>query len=343
MSVAYEHYNYAPTGDEAYEIIEQYRSVVDDHTHVDDLAAEFPYYAAEHGLDNVSLADLGNNEAGAFKWRGAIVGATQLAESGVDKIVVPSAGNHARGAILAAKALDLSALVVVPSTAPPAKRDGLRDLWQSPQLTVEVVGRTFDQSLAHALRQPGALLHPYDDLAVMAGQGTIVDDVLAAAPDTKHFVMPVGGGGLPSGVVGRLKELDRTDITVHLAEAPGNNSTSKSLERGRRTATEKPNGRFGGTAVQVIGHLAFEQFRHSPNLNVIRVTEESVDELSASYVDSRRDLLRENMPNYEPTSLVAVAVLPQLDVRDEKVVVLGTGRNDTIYPAQRRSLYRVPV
>ncbi len=342
MSVAYEHYDYTPNGDEAYEIIDSYRSRVEDYTRVEDLMVEFPDYAHEHALENVMLANLSDNLSGAFKWRGAIVGATHLAERGVDKIVAPSAGNHARGAILAAKALDMCITVVVPTTAPHAKSQGLRDLWQSSQLSIESVGNTFDQSLRYALHQSGELLHPYDNPLVMAGQGTIVDDVLRAAPDTKHLVMPLGGGGLAAGVLGRLEELGRTDVNVHLAEAPGNNSMSNSMTRGSLSAAERPNPRFGGTAVRKIGTLAYQQFRRSSNLHVLQVPESMVDELSESYLTSRHVYMREDTPNFEPTSLVAVAGAAMLAPTDGKVVVLGTGQNDTIYPARKNHLYRVP-
>ncbi len=338
-------YIHAPTtyGDEALSIIDEYRSVVDDRTRVDELDREFPYYAQYLGMNSVYLADLSDNLSGAFKWRGAFVGALNLQAQGAEHLVVPSAGNHARGAVLAAKALDMRVTVAVPSSAPSMKKEGIKELWGSPKLRVAVAGQTFDQSLAWAQSQDGALLHPYDDRFVMAGQGTVVDDVLAQAPETKHIVTPLGGGGLAAGMLLRLEELGRTDIVVHGAEAEGSNSTSRSMARRERTKAEQPNQRFGGSCVRSIGSLAYETFCANPQFHVVHVPNGDVDTLSNSYLHGRQDLLRNDTPNFEPTSLVAVAALKQLTELRGRIVVLGTGKNDAIYPHQQSTSRRLYI
>jgi threonine dehydratase len=336
-------YTSATRGDEALAIIDAYRRIVEDNTRVETLDAEFPYYVHDLGLSGVKLADLGDNTSGAFKWRGAFLGASRLKEQGADQLIAPSAGNHARGAVLAAKALDMYVTVAVPSSAPPAKRERIRDLWDSHKLRVVTAGATFDESLAWALEQPGALLHPYDNADVIAGQGTVVDDILNQAPDAKHFVVPVGGGGLAAGVLGRLDELGRNDITVHIAEAAGSNSLSKSLRNYEVTAADAPNKRYGGSAVQKIGALGFDAFIRYANVSVISVPEHDVNELSELYIDGRRELLRETTPNFEPTSLVAVAAVKQLGHLNQEVVVLGTGHNDHIFPVDEQRSYHVPM
>lgn len=330
-------------GDEALAIIDHYRQTVGDRTHVDELEVEFPYYAHELGLRGVAIADLGDNLSGAFKWRGAMVGATTLQQQGAERMIAPSAGNHARGAVLAAKALDMALTVAVPSTAPHAKREGIRDLWGSSQLEVRVAGSSFDDSLRWAYQQPGALLHPYDNPVVIAGQGTAVDDILSLHPDTKHIVMPIGGGGLAAGVLGRLHELGRNDIQVHLAEATGSNSASRSLQHGEVTTADQPNTRYGGSAVQRIGAHAYRVLRRSQHAHLLQVPEHDVDELSSLYEDGRRELMRTDTPNYEPTTLVAVAALKQLRHLNEPVTVLGTGHNDSIYPHRSPARYHLPV
>lgn len=330
-------------GDEALAIIDHYRTVVDDRTRAETLDKEFPYYAQQLGLYGVTLVDLGDNTSGAFKWRGAMVGAAELKEQGVESMIAPSAGNHARGAVLAAKALDMYVAVAVPSTAPPAKREKIRELWDSHKLSVVTAGNTFDQSLEWAQQQDAALLHPYDNPAVVAGQGTVADDTLRLAPETKHLVVPVGGGGLAAGVLRRLNELERDDIMVHLAEAEGSNSLSNSLAAFELTNADAPNSRFGGSAVKRIGTLAFDTFTSQLNVSVVRVPESDVDELSELYVQGRNDLLRTTTPNFEPTSLVAVAALKQLRELNGPVTVLGTGHNDTVYPRAAARSYRLPV
>lgn len=336
-------YTSATRGDEALAIIDGYRHIVEDKTRVEALEAEFPYYVHDLGLTGVKLADLGDNASGAFKWRGAFVGAMRLKKQGAERLIAPSAGNHARGAVLAARALDMYVTVAVPSSAPPAKRERIKDLWDSHKLQVVTAGATFDESLAWALEQPGTLLHPYDDANVIAGQGTVVDDVLRQAPEAKHLVVPVGGGGLAAGVLGRLDELGREDITVHLAEVEGSNSLTKSLRNYEVTDADAPNKRFGGSAVRKIGALGFDAFTRYANMSVVSVTEHDIDELSELYIDGRRELLRVTTPNYEPTSLVAIAALKQLRHLKQEVVVLGTGHNDSIFPMSESRSYRVPM
>jgi threonine dehydratase len=327
-------YIHAPTtqSDEAFSIIDSYRSSVDDRTRVDEFEREFPYYAQRLGLEGVLLADLSDNTGGSFKWRGALVGALAQQERGVSHLIAPSAGNHARGAVLAAKALDMRITVAVPSTAPSLKKEGIKKLWDSPQLNVTVAGATFDESLTWALKEHGELLHPYDDMSVIQGQGTVVDDVLAHAPETRHIVTPVGGGGLAAGILLRLRDLGRTDIIVHGAEAEGSNSATRSLARHERTRAERPNMRYGGSAVQTIGKLAFETFQNSSQFHLVKVPDYDVDELSDLYLQGQYDLLRTNTSNFEPTSLVAVAALKQLRDLRGTVTVLGTGQNDSVYP-----------
>lgn len=328
---------------EAYKIVDYYRPAVDDRTRAETLDTEFPYYAQTLGLQAVTLIDLSDNLSGTFKWRGAFVGASQLKEQGVDHMIVPSAGNHARGAVLAAKVLDMDVTIAVPASAPPAKRQHLRDLWDSHQLRVVTAGTTFDESLAWALAQEGDLLHPYDDPAVISGQGTAADDILSSVPDVQHIVTPIGGGGLAAGIQQRLVELGRDDITIHLAEAEGSNGLRKSIREGVLTDADAPNVRFGGSCVKRAGHNAFELFRTQPNLSIIQVPESDVDELSYWYDLSRHELMRTTLPNFEPTSLVAVAALKQLRHLEGQTVVLGTGKNDTIYPSKQTRGYRVPV
>ncbi len=332
----------ALTGDEALAIIDVYRGRVEDHTIVESLDHEFPYVAYELGLTATTLVTACDNLSGAFKWRGALVGATMLAEHGARHLVAPSAGNHARGSVLASKLLGLPITVAVPTTAPEKKRQGIRELWNdSRQLTIREVGTTFNESLDWALRQDLSVLHPFDSREVIAGQGTVVDDILREQPEVQTIVLPVGGGGLLAGVLGRLYELEREDIEVVAAEATGSDSLSRSLTRGELTDAEAPNSRYGGSAVRRIGEIAFEYCQEAPNLTVVNVPEGDVDFISNLYESGRRELLRMDTPNIEPTTLVAVAALSQLST-ERRTVVVATGQNDSIYPVPATRRYRVP-
>lgn len=135
-------YHPATTGNEALELIRRYRSHMADVPSVEPLAHEFPYLTHELGLQGVTLFDLSANRAGTFKWRGALAGADHLRRQGTPGLIAPSAGNHARGAILAGELFGLPTTVIVPTTAPELKQQGLRGLWDSTLLRVYARGGT---------------------------------------------------------------------------------------------------------------------------------------------------------------------------------------------------------
>lgn len=329
-------------GDEALEIVNRHRADVEDHFRVDPLEVELPTLSYRIGRRGIYLAEAADNLAGAFKWRGALVGATKLQEQGYDSLVVPSAGNHARGAILAARILGMSIHVVVPKTAPPAKKEGLKDLWDDQNLNIHAVGQTFDEAYDWAIMNGhlGALLHPYDDPNVLAGQGTLVDDTLAALDDPsrlRHYVVSSGGFGGPSGALKRFQELGRHDVIVHAVEADGSNSLSKSIDKNEVTDADSPNARFGGSAVLRIGEHGFHIYQDNPNnLKPIGVSDAEVDHVTHEYELDRKDLLREDTPNYEPTTLKAMAALPKIALKytHGDIVVVGTGHNAPLWQQQ---------
>lgn len=324
-------------GGAALRALDRFRPSVDDHFAVDSLADEMPSVAADIG-EEVLCVRTDDNEAGAFKWRGACVAAQELSWQGAEGFVTPSAGNAARGAAIAARVLRLRMTAVVPRTAPQAKTDGILKLY--PEAELILGGDTFEdcERVARELSTPMTpLLHPYDHPDVIAGQGTIIDDLIenyGSIPP--HLVVPVGGGGLVAGLAQRLTELGHSDaVTLHAVEAPGSDSMSRSLLAGRVVAAERPNGRFGGSAVARVGGYALAICRAYPRLEVVsNVTEDEVDWITEKYETDRRDLLREKTPSLEPTSLVAAAALASV-VRNnpgETVAVIGTGHNAPLWP-----------
>jgi threonine dehydratase len=324
-------------GDEAIEIINRYRHDAEDNFRVEALECEFPSLSQELSMDNIFLARTGDNLTGAFKWRGALVGAIALQKQGAKSLVVPSAGNHARGAILAAKLLNMGIHVVVPETAPPAKKEGLKDLWHSSKLHIHTVGKSFDESLEWALAHPeyGELLHPYDNPHVAAGQGTIVDDIVKRICNVSDIVLPIGGGGLYAGVLNRARELG-LDTTIHAAEASGSNSFSKSIASGKITTANNPNPRYGGSAVRQIGNHTLATYHKYPNNTcVITISDDEVMEVTKNY---NKDLtVRRSTHNYEPTTIVAITGAARITRAHStgNVVIIGTGHNDSLDLSQK--------
>jgi threonine dehydratase len=323
-------------GDRALEIVNNYRTSVEDHFAIAELEREFPRFAQYLGSKALYLANAADNLAGAFKWRGAIVGATRLYEQGVRSIVVPSAGNALRGSVLAAKSLGMNIHGVVPTTAPRVKKEGARELWDDPRFLLRTEGESFNQSLTWARKHPelGVILHPFDDPNVVRGQGTIMDDIFALGGDEiKHIVTEIGGGGLLEGLIQRRDELGK-DVVIHAVQAQGSDSLGRSLQNDRLTPATAPNPLYGGSAVSIVSESAFDATRDAKSFELYTVSDEEVGYLIGDYEADRAELDREATPNFEPTTLVAVAGLRQViqAYPNEGVVVIGSGYNDTLRP-----------
>lgn len=312
------------------------RELLDDDFGVEPLEVEFPYFsyelAREFGARGIFLARADDNEAGTFKARGAFIGAYHIKQQGEDKMRLFSAGNFASGAAVAGRLLEMETNIGVPASAPFEKREGLYRFWNDSRLRVYPVGQTLEDTSAWMNNHPelGTALHPFNDPHVIAGNGTIANDILEKQPDVKHVVVPVGGAGLLSGLLQEFGKLDRDDITIHGVEAQGSNSLSRSLDHGTLASAELPNRRYGGSCVKHVGDRALAICMDARDrLNLFTVDDDTVDELIASYQQSRRDLWREHLPAYEPTTLVAVAGIRQVARRHpgEVIVVVGTGHN----------------
>ena len=329
-------------GDTALETINAYRDEMGEQFEVRPLDTEFAFFMHRLGARGLYLADAASNEAGAFKWRGAINKMNALQQHSSEAgVIVPSAGNHLRGAVIAARALDMAIHGVVPTSAPPAKKEGARQLWDNAAMfQLHVEGETFDDSLAwaHDNEHLGHLVHPYDDPLVSAGQGTIVDDTLEAfkqrGEHLDHLVVPIGGGGLFAGALKRAHELD-PQLTVHGVEAQGSNSLSRSLEAGQPTAATQPNRKYGGSAVRQTGQHTLGTYQESSNARLWKVGDDDVRRLVDDYEEeiAYRELGKyPSFTPFEPTTLVAIAALGRIarTYPGETIAVVGTGRNDTL-------------
>lgn len=328
-----------PLGEKAQHTVNKWRMEIEDDSRTEELEREFPSLACHLGRSGLYLANAAANRAGTFKMFGATVGMQHLKDINAPSVYAFSAGNHARALVVAARLAEMELHIGVPTTAPPAKSEqGLRELWDDPRLHVHVVGNTLEETKEWMGTQPGfgELLHPFDDPYVIAGQGTVADMILDAdiGADVKHVVLPIGGGGLAAGVVQRLNERGRHDITVHAMEGPGNDSASRSLAAGEIVDATGPNKRYGGAAVLRMGELAFATLNAAPNFKIHPVSNEAVATVTETYAQDREDLWRRDTPHFEPTTLVAVAGLAHVARTHpgEPAVVVGTGYNDALWP-----------
>ena len=201
----------------------------------------------------------------AFKARGALNKVSSLSQSERDKgVIAASSGNHALGVAFSSALLGVEATVVMPTRAPApkielAKRYGAQVLLH---------GQTYDDALAHArtlaAEQGKALLPSFDDLKVIAGQGTIALEVLEDLPDVELFIAPIGGGGLVAGLSVALAEL-RHPARVIGIEAEGSPNMLESVRAGKLVKLAHIQTIADGIAVQQPGKLNFEFVRRFGN------------------------------------------------------------------------------
>jgi threonine dehydratase len=268
-----------------------------------DLAIETPLDAmtslSEKLGHNVYLKREDLQPVFSFKLRGAYNRIRQISpEARARGIVCASAGNHAQGVAMAAHKLGIRAVIVMPATTPEIKVASVRARGGE----VVLHGDSFDQALVKALtyvEQGLEFIHPYDDEAVIAGQGTVGMEVLRQSPEDLHAIfIPVGGGGLASGIGSYVKYL-QPNVRVIGVESVDSASMQLALEKGER-AQLKSVGLFAdGIAVKQAGELTYKICREILD-DIITVTP---DEMCAAI----KDIFEATRCISEPSGAVAVA------------------------------------
>jgi threonine dehydratase len=150
---------------------------------------------------------------GAFKLRGALAKVAALGDEAAAGVVAGSAGNHARAVAQAAKLRGIPAAVFMPDSAPIAKIEACRELGASVELVPGPLEAALAAATEHGERHGMAFLHPFDDLDVVAGQGTLGEELLEQVPDMAQIVVPIGGGGLISGIATAVRAA-RPDVRI---------------------------------------------------------------------------------------------------------------------------------
>jgi threonine ammonia-lyase medium form len=258
---------------------------------------------------------------GAFKFRGAYTKVASLpAETLARGVAAFSSGNHAQAVALASRLLGTSATILMPADAPAAKLDATRGYG------AEVV--TYDrfaedrEALGAALAADRglALVRPYDDPLVMAGQGTVALELLEDVPDLDVLVVPVSGGGLIAGCATAAKAL-RPEIRVVGVEPAEGDDTRRSLEAGRRVRIDVPRTIADGLQADEPGELTFEVVR--------RLVDEVVTVTDAEIVEAMTFLFDRAKIVVEPSGAVGVAALlaGRLEAPGRRVGVVLSGGN----------------
>ncbi len=243
----------------------------------------------------------------SFKLRGAYNRMVQLDPAQRARgVIAASAGNHAQGVALAAAKLGIHATIVMPVTAPQVKVDAVRRFGGA-MVEIVLAGDSYSDAQAEATRlqaERGAtFVHPFDDLAVIAGQGTVALEILRQHPGPLHAVfVPVGGGGLLAGVAACIKAL-RPEVWVIGVQAVDADAMARSLEGDTRVALDEVGLFTDGTAVKQVGALTFALCQQHVDA-MLRV---DTDAICAAI----RDIYQETRRVPEPSGALALAGLKQ--------------------------------
>lgn len=256
---------------------------------------------------------------GAYKLRGAYYKISTLSEEEHQKgLITASAGNHAQGVAYAAKCYGVKAVIVMPTTTPLIKVERTKSYGAE----VILYGDVYDEACAHALEladQEGyTFIHPFNDLAVATGQGTIAMEIIQELPLVDYILVPIGGGGLAAGV-STLAKLLNFHIKVIGVEPSGANCMQVSLKNEEVTTLPHVSTIADGTAVQTPGDLIFPYVQENID-DIITVND---DELIAAFLD----MVENHKMIVENSGLLTVAALKHLNVKNKKIVSILSGGN----------------
>ena len=297
------------------------RRVLDGVLHRTDLMYS-PFFSKTTG-NSVYIKPENMQVTGAYKIRGAYFKCSTLSQDEKERgLITASAGNHAQGVAYAAQAAGIPATVVMPTTTPLVKVNNTKDYGAR----VILQGETFDDAaaLAAQLSEKEGLtyVHPFDDLTVATGQGTIAYEIFKDLPDVDVILVPIGGGGLASGVA-TLAKLLNPHVKVIGVEPAGAASMKASLEAGHVVTLPKVETIADGVAVKTPGEKVFPYIQK--NVDEILTIED--DEL----VDAFLDVMEKHKMVVENAGLLPIAALHHLDCKGCSVVpVLSGGNMDVI-------------
>lgn len=297
-------------------------------SHVYDVARETPLEHAvrlSRRLETIALfkrEDL--QPVFSFKLRGAYNRIACLSPGEREQgVIAASAGNHAQGVALSAKLLGIRAIIVMPRTTPEIKVEAVRGMGAE----VVLAGDNYSDAKAHCdtlVRETGMIfIHPFDDSLVIAGQGTIGEEILRQAHGRLSAVfVPVGGGGLIAGIAGYIKPL-MPHVKIFGVEPFEADAMYQSLAAGHRVRLDDVGIFADGVAVREVGEKTFAIARQFVD-GIIRVTNDEICAAIKDAFDDTRSVL-------EPAGALAVAGLKSFasenDCRDQRLVAILSGAN----------------
>ena len=268
----------------------------------------------------VSLKCENLQRTGSFKIRGAYLRISRLSEEErAHGVVAASAGNHAQGVALAAQMLGIKATVFMPEGAPIPKEKATRGYGADVVFHGRYLEDAMGAARAFAEETGAVLIHPFDHVDVVTGQGTVGLEILEQAPDVRTVLVPTGGGGLLAGVAIAIKA-SRPDVRVVGVQAEGAAAFPSSLASGAPVALESMTTMADGIAVGLPGELTFAAVRDHVD-DIVTVSEESLSQALLALVERAKMVV-------EPAGAAAVAaVLDDPTAYETPAVAVLSGGN----------------
>ena len=276
-------------------------------------------YLSDQTGNKVYLKPENMQFTGAYKVRGAYYKISTLSEEERQRgLITASAGNHAQGVAYAAKCYGCKAVIVMPTTTPLIKVNRTKSYGAE----VVLYGDVYDEACAHALelaeKNGYTFIHPFDDLAVATGQGTIAMEIFKELPLVEYILVPIGGGGLATGV-STLAKLLNPNIKVIGVEPAGANCLQESIKAGKVVTLPTVSTIADGTAVKTPGTKLFPYLQKNLD-DIITVPDE---DLIVAFLD----MVENHKMVVENSGLLTVAAVKQLNVKGKKIVSILSGGN----------------
>ena len=276
-------------------------------------------YFSEQSGNKVFFKPENLQVTGAYKIRGAYYKISTLTDEERSKgLITASAGNHAQGVAFAAKAYGVQATIVMPTTTPLIKVNRTKSYGAE----VILYGDVYDESCQYALELAEdkglTFIHPFDDLDVACGQGSIAMEIIKELPTVDYILVPIGGGGLATGVSTLAKMLN-PHIKVIGVEPAGAACMKESLKNGKVTTLPAVDTIADGTAVK------------TPGTNIFPYIKENIDEIitvdDSELIVAFLDMLENHKMLVENSGLLTAAAVKNLPFKDKKVVSILSGGN----------------
>ena len=279
----------------------------------------YSQYLSEQAGNRVYLKPENMQVTGAYKVRGAHYKISTLTPEEREKgLITASAGNHAQGVAYAAKEYGVKAVIVMPTTTPLIKVNRTKSYGAEVILHGDVYDEACEYAEKLAAEEGYTFVHPFNDLAVATGQGTIAMEIVKELPLVEYILVPVGGGGLATGVSTLAKMLN-PNIKVIGVEPEGAACLKASFEAGHVVTLPKVTTIADGTAVKTPGDLIFPYLQKNLD-DIITVSD---DELIVAFLD----MVENHKMIVENSGLLTVAALKHLPVKDKRVVAILSGGN----------------